>query len=100
MKTKEELNALKEEVEALSRKLHELTEDELEQVTGGVSLTIPNEPLEGLARAGLLPELDALEQTALEHKIATNQVPECPQTIPVLRKSIETRQRQIYRNNS
>ena len=35
MKTKEELNALKEEVEALNRKLHELTEEELAQVTGG-----------------------------------------------------------------
>ena len=98
-KTQKELNALKEELEALSRKLHELTEDELELVTGGVSLAIPNEPLEGLAQAGLSPELDALKQTALEHKIATNQVPEYQQTIPVVRKSIETRQRQIYRNN-
>ena len=35
MKTKEELNALKEEVEALNRKLAELTEEELAQVTGG-----------------------------------------------------------------
>ena len=35
MKTKEELNALKEEVETLSKKLHELTEDELAQVSGG-----------------------------------------------------------------
>ena len=35
MKTKEELNALKEEVEALSRKLRELTEEELAQVSGG-----------------------------------------------------------------
>ena len=35
MKTKEELNAIKEEVEALNRKLRELTEEELEQVTGG-----------------------------------------------------------------
>ena len=35
MKTKEELNALKEEVETVSRKLHELTEEELEQVSGG-----------------------------------------------------------------
>ena len=35
MKTKEELNALKEEVETVSKKLHELTEDELEQVAGG-----------------------------------------------------------------
>ena len=35
MKTKEELNALKEEVETVSRKLRELTDDEMEQVTGG-----------------------------------------------------------------
>ena len=35
MKTKEELNALKEEVETVSRKLHELTEEELAQVSGG-----------------------------------------------------------------
>ena len=36
MKTKEELNALKEkEVESESRKLHELTDEELEQVSGG-----------------------------------------------------------------
>ena len=34
-KTQEELNALKEEVEALNRKLHELTEEELAQVSGG-----------------------------------------------------------------
>ena len=36
MKTKEELDALKKEVEALDEKLQELTEEELEQVTGGV----------------------------------------------------------------
>ena len=35
MKTKEELNALKNEVEHVSRKLSALTEEELEQVTGG-----------------------------------------------------------------
>ena len=35
MKTKEELNALKEEVETLNKKLAELTEEELEQVSGG-----------------------------------------------------------------
>ena len=37
MKTKEELNALKEEVETLNRKLHELTEEELTQVSGGAA---------------------------------------------------------------
>ena len=35
MKTEEELNALKNEVEALNTKLTELTEDELKQVVGG-----------------------------------------------------------------
>ena len=35
MKTKEELNALKEEVETLNKKFIELDEEELEQVTGG-----------------------------------------------------------------
>ena len=35
MKNKEELTALKEEVETLSKKLAELTEEELAQVTGG-----------------------------------------------------------------
>ena len=37
MKTKEELNALKEKVEALNKKLAELSEDELKQVVAGAS---------------------------------------------------------------
>ncbi len=41
MKTKEELNVLKEEFEALNKKLHELTEEELEQVTGSCSGLVP-----------------------------------------------------------
>ena len=36
MKSKEELDALKEEVETVNEKLQELTEEELAQVTGGV----------------------------------------------------------------
>ena len=35
MKTVEELNALKEEVETLNKKLAELSEEELSQVSGG-----------------------------------------------------------------
>ena len=35
MKTQKELNAIKEEVENVNRKLHELSEEELEQVNGG-----------------------------------------------------------------
>ena len=40
MKTKEELNALKEEVETLNKKLAELTEEELAQVAGGATGTV------------------------------------------------------------
>ena len=42
MKTKEELNALKEEVETLNRKLHELTDEELAQVSSGGEFASPN----------------------------------------------------------
>ena len=44
MKTKEELNALKEEVETLNRKLHELTDEELAQVSGGLGPAIRHKP--------------------------------------------------------
>ncbi len=37
MKTKEELNALKTEVEEMSAKLAELSEEELDEVSGGVA---------------------------------------------------------------
>ena len=35
MKTKQELENIKEEIEKLNAELHELTDEELEQVTGG-----------------------------------------------------------------
>ena len=41
MKTKEELNALKEEVETLNKKLAELTDEELAQVSGGLKESDP-----------------------------------------------------------
>ena len=47
MKTKEELNALKEEVEAVKRKPHELTDEELEKVSGGLVDPKP-EKLDGM----------------------------------------------------
>ena len=40
MKTKEELNSLKEEVKTLNKKLAELTEEELEQVSGGQRIPV------------------------------------------------------------
>ena len=45
MKTKEELNALKEEFETVSRKLSGLTEEELEQVSGGAEKYLSDIPL-------------------------------------------------------
>ena len=52
MKTKEELNALKEEVETLNKKLHELTDDELAQVTGGRSVHPDASAFESLDNPG------------------------------------------------
>ena len=42
MKTKEELNTLKEEVETVSKKLRALSDDELEKVIGGCGAGIDN----------------------------------------------------------
>ena len=39
-KSKEELDALKKEVESISEKLKELTPEELEQVSGGVNYVV------------------------------------------------------------
>ena len=50
MKSKEELNELKEEVEKLDEKLHELTEEELAQVTGGAAAPQPIYSGEGKVR--------------------------------------------------
>ena len=43
MKTKEELKQIKEEVETLGKKLKELSEDELKEVTGGVVLHVSDQ---------------------------------------------------------
>ena len=51
MKNKEELKNLKEEVENESRKPHELTEEDLEQVTGGLA----NVANDGATNATLRP---------------------------------------------
>ena len=58
MKTKEELNALKEEVETLDKKLSELTEDELEAVVGGGFWEVLQKVGKGITRAteGLLDQ--------------------------------------------
>ena len=40
MKRKEKLNALKEEVETVSKKLQELSEEELAQVSGGEDVSL------------------------------------------------------------
>ena len=48
MKTNEEPNTLKEEVETVSKKLHELTDEELAQVAGG-----GDDPFAGLVVGGV-----------------------------------------------
>ena len=50
MKTKEELNTLKEQVETLNKKLAELTEAEFTQVTGGA---VPGFPKPGIEQPGI-----------------------------------------------
>ena len=57
MKTHEELNVLKEELEFVNRKLPALTEEELEQVTGG---NIEQE-IKNLARQHLQLERESLD---------------------------------------
>ena len=52
MKTKEELNALKEEVEAVNEKLAELTEEEIAQVSGGIVSGGPEPVLKPVTAAG------------------------------------------------
>ena len=47
MKTKEELNALKNEVKDLNAKLAELNEEELREVTGGTAPKLPPMELAG-----------------------------------------------------
>lgn len=44
MKTEEELNALRAEVEAVGKKLTELSEDELKEVTGGMKIVVDDMP--------------------------------------------------------
>ena len=51
MKSKEELNALKEEVETLNKKLAELNEDELTQITGGGQLFNVTMKADGVVKA-------------------------------------------------
>ena len=48
MKSKEELDALKEEVNNVNEKLKELTPEELEQVNGGIKLEIKSGEILGI----------------------------------------------------
>lgn len=60
MKKKEELSALKEEVETLNKKLAELSEEELTQVTGGVHyanyIVHPGDTLSSIAQKLGIPQ--------------------------------------------
>ena len=63
MKTAEELNALKNEVETLNKKLAELSEEDLEQLFGGV---VPHDffpwpVVERVVEPGLEPAIARIE---------------------------------------
>lgn len=59
MKTKAELNALKEEVKTLNAKLAELSDDELALVTGG---TLPKDFYENVILNGANVQLSQVDQ--------------------------------------
>ena len=65
MKTKEELNALKEEVETVNEKLAELTPEEIAQITGGLAPDVFIEP----SVVPILREPVAIEYAAFIPKI-------------------------------
>ena len=69
MKTKEELNSLIAEVEILNKKLHELTEDELAEVCGGIELTDALEPIMDLFKN----ELSIIEPAEEDPHVAESQ---------------------------
>ena len=60
MKTQEELNALKEEYETLNKKLCDLSEEELSQVSGGVLPDIIDLPVCGPAVGPTTSNIDWL----------------------------------------
>ena len=60
MKTPEELKVLKEEVETLNKKLAELSEEELSQVSGGVLPDIIDLPVCGPAVGPTTSNIDWL----------------------------------------
>ena len=66
MKTKGELNSLKEEVETMNEKLHELTDEELAQVVGGDNMSIGKVPaISGLSSLSLPYSVAELEKHGL-----------------------------------
>ena len=64
-KTKEELNALKEEVDNLNDKLKELTPEEIEQVTGGADSNIDTPDIRALKVHRLLTDLPGTEDNLM-----------------------------------
>ena len=68
-KTQKELNVLKEEVETVSRKLHELTEEELAQVAGGAGLEDSDGSVSEVIRKLMEAIKDMKEKAALSAEL-------------------------------
>lgn len=72
MKTKEELNAIKEEVDTVSKKLAELSEDELKQVTGGILPILFTSVAQGTMRPGVNWNSEELPTEPGNYKLDTD----------------------------
>ncbi len=70
MKTKEELNAIKEEVEAVNEKLAELTPEEIAQVNGGRGPVGGLRAFEPNAREPVAPDRVIVTQPVIESDAA------------------------------
>ena len=75
MKTKEELNELRKEVESLNKKLRELTDEELSQVSGGAMIVnhnkVANDTNADVDRAAIQKEIDASVQQIDDNALLT-----------------------------
>ena len=81
MKSKEELDSLKNEIDILNEKLSELSDEELSEVTGGVKLDFHN---------GTLPYSVALHRTFLYNTLCLpNPTEEEAQAVQTMREKTE-----------
>ena len=82
-KTQEELNTIKEEVKSLNEKLTELTDKELEQVSGGLKLD-PDRLRRKVEESVILTHTEKAKDKATEMKNLQSKITTSAGTIAVL----------------